>query len=232
MLCANIKTPGFALATGLALIFLSSPAQAYTIYTDLPSWQSALFNYIISTDTFSTTIPSAQSITLASSIISTNSGPITLPNSFNNNSVGILPAAGLYDNAVQAGAAATASNSITWAFPVPVIAFGADFIGAGSNRLSLGGDFDGTGLQTLTVNTALGGQNGFLGVIGTVPFSNVTFGNPLAQVDSFQIDNAYFAPLPVPGPLPVIGASVAFGWSRCLRRRLAVRRGKHTQQNL
>jgi hypothetical protein len=232
MLCASIKTPGFALATGLALIILSSPAQAYTVYTDLPSWQSALFNYIISTDTFSTTIPSAQSITLASSIISTNSGPITLPNSFNNNSVGILPAAGLYDNAVQAGAAATASNSITWAFPVPVIAFGADFIGAGSNRLSLGGDFDGTGLQTLTVNTALGGQNGFLGVIGTVPFSNVTFGNPMAQVDSFQIDNAYFAPLPVPGPLPVIGASVAFGWSRCLRRRLAVRRGKHTQQNL
>jgi hypothetical protein len=232
MLCASIKTPGFALATGLALIILSSPAQAYTVYTDLPSWQSALFNYIISTDTFSTTIPSAQSITLASSIISTNSGPITLPNSFNNNSVGILPAAGLYDNAVQAGAAATASNSITWAFPVPVIAFGADFIGAGSNRLSVGGDFDGTGLQTLTVNTALGGQNGFLGVIGTVPFSNVTFGNPLAQVDSFQIDNAYFAPLPVPGPLPVIGASVAFGWSRCLRRRLAVHRGKHTQQNL
>jgi hypothetical protein len=232
MLCANIKTPGFALATGLALIILSSPAQAYTVYTDLPSWQSALFNYIISTDTFSTTIPSAQSITLASSIISTNSGPITLPNSFNNNSVGILPAAGLYDNAVQAGAAATASSSITWAFPVPVIAFGADFIGAGSNRLSLGGDFDGTGLQTLTVNTALGGQNGFLGVIGTVPFSKVIFGNPLQTVDAFSIDNAYFAPVPVPGPLPVIGASVAFGWSRCLRRRLAVRRGKHTQQNL
>jgi len=231
MLSANIKTPGFALATGLALITLSSPAQAYTVYTDLPSWQSALFNYIISTDTFSTPIPSAQSITLSSGIISTNSGPITLPNSFNNNSVGILTA-GLYDNAVQAGAAATASNSITWAFPVPVIAFGADFIGAGSNRLSLGADFDGTGLQTLTVNTALGGQNGFLGVIGTVPFSNVIFGNPLALVDSFQIDNAYFAPLPVPVPLPVIGASVAFGWSRCLRRRLAVRRGKHTQKNL
>lgn len=231
MLSANIKTPGFALATGLALITLSSPAQAYTIYTDLASWQSALFDYIISTDTFSTPIPSAQSITLTSGIISTNSGPITLPNQFNNNSVGIVTA-GLYDNAVQAGAAATASNSISWAFPVPVIAFAADFIGAGSNRLSLGGDFDGTGLQTLTVNTALSGQNGFLGVIGTVPFSNVILGNPSAQVDSFQIDNAYFAPVPVPGPLPVIGASVAFGWSRCLRRRLVFRRGKHTQQNL
>jgi hypothetical protein len=224
MLSANIKTPGFALATGLALIVLSSPAQAYTVYTDLPSWQSALFNYIISTDTFNTPIPSAQSITFASGIVSTNSGPITLPNSFNNNSVGIVTA-GLYENAVQAGAAATASNSINWAFPVPVIAFAADFIGAGSNRLSLGGDFDGTGLQTLTVNTALSGSNGFLGVIGTVPFSNVILGNPLAQVDSFQIDNAYFAPVPVTGPLPVIGASVAFGWSRSLRRRLAVRRG-------
>jgi len=43
MLSAIIKTPGFALATGLALITLSSPAQAYTVYTDLPSWQSALF---------------------------------------------------------------------------------------------------------------------------------------------------------------------------------------------
>jgi len=48
----------------------------------------------------------------------------------------------------------------------------------------------------------------------------------LQTVDAFSIDNAYFASLPaVPGPLPVIGASVAFGWSRCLRRRLAVRRG-------
>jgi hypothetical protein len=82
MLSTNIKTLGFALATGLALITLSSPAQAYTVYTDFTSWQSALFNYIISTDTFSTPIPSAQSISLASGIISTNSGPITLPNSF------------------------------------------------------------------------------------------------------------------------------------------------------
>lgn len=34
MLSVNIKTPGFVLATGLAMITLSSPAQALTVYTD------------------------------------------------------------------------------------------------------------------------------------------------------------------------------------------------------
>lgn len=99
-----------------------------------------------------------------------------------------------------------------------MVAFGADFLGASDNRLSLAGDFDGTGLQTLSVNTLIGGQNGFLGVIGTVPFSNVIFGNPSTQVDSFSIDTAYFAS--VPGPLPVIGATAALGWSRRPRRRI------------
>ena len=229
MMNARFKTLGFALASGLASVTLYSPAQAYTVYTDLASWQQALSSYILSTDTFDTTIPSAQSITLPSGIISANSGPITLPNQFNNNSVGIATA-GHYANAVQAGLTATASNNITWTFPGQVVAFGADFLGASDNRLSLAGDFDGTGLQTLSVNTLIGGQNGFLGVIGTVPFSNVIFGNPSTQVDSFSIDTAYFAS--VPGPLPVIGATAALGWSRRLRRRMVVRRGQHTQASL
>ena len=214
---ANGRTLGIALTAAVALGALSTPAQAYSVFTNLAAWQAALGGASITTDPFSTTIPSAQSITLASGIISTNSGPITLPNSFDNNSVGVVNA-GRYDNAVQAGAMATASNSITWAFPAPVVAFAADFIGASTNRLSLGGDFDGTGLQTLIVNTTLGGQDGFLGVIGTVPFSSITFGNPQTQVDSFSITNAYFAT--VPGPLPVLGVFAACGWSRRLRRRL------------
>lgn len=228
MLSIKFKTLGLALATGFVSINLNRPVQALTIYTDLASWQQALSSYILTTDTFDTTIPSAQSITFPSGIISANSGPITLPNQFNNNSVGIATA-GLYANAVQAGVTATASNNITWTFPGQVVAFGADFLGASDNRLSLAGDFDGTGLQTLSVNALIGGQNGFLGVIGTVPFSNVIFGNPLTQVDSFSIDTAYSASVPaVPGPVPVIGVWAAFGWSRRLRRRLAVRRSQHT----
>jgi hypothetical protein len=207
-----------ALTTGAVLTALSTPAQAYLVYDSFPAWQTALGSLTITTDPFSTTILSAQSILLDSGTTSTNSGPAVLPNAFNNNSVGVVNA-GFYDNAVQAGSG-SASNTIAWTFSSPMMAFGADFVSASAGRLSLSGDFDGLGLQTLLVNDFIGGPDGFLGVIGTVPFTRVTFGNPTTTVDGFAIDNAYFAP--VPGPLPVLGASAAFGWSRRLRRRLAV----------
>lgn len=212
-----------SLTAGVALASLCGPAHAVTIYTSLTDWQAALSNYNITTDPFSNTIASAQSITLDSGIISTNSGPAMLPNNFNNNSV---TATGVYSNAVQAGAG-TASNMITWMLPPPkpVIGFAGDFLSVNAGRLSLSGDFDGTGTTTIQVYEALGGANGFLGVIGMAPFTRVTFGNPSETVDGFAIDQAYFAP--VPGPLPVLGASAAFGWSRRLRRRIALlgRRG-------
>lgn len=208
---------GLVVSAGIALASVGAPAQAYTVYTSLAAWQAALSSYIISTDPFSNTIGSSQVITLDSGIVSTNSGPITLPNSFDNNSVNVVTS-GAYDNAVQAGSG-TASNSINWQFPTAVVAFGADFIGAGAGRLTLEGDFDGTGVQSLSVNNMIGGPNGFLGVIGTAPLTSVTFGNPQTTLDGFAIDNAYFAP--VPGPLPVLGASAALGWSRRLRRRIA-----------
>ena len=154
---------------------------------------------------------------LSTGTTSTNSGPAILPNSFDNNSVNVVTP-GSYDNAVQAGAG-SASNTIDWTFPEPMMAFGADFLKASMGRLSLSGNFDGTGTQTLLVNDTMMGPDGFLGVIGTAPFSGVTFGNSSTTVDGFAIDNAYYAP--VPGPLPLLGASAALGWSRRLRRRLA-----------
>jgi hypothetical protein len=206
------------LTAASALSVLCAPAWAFTVYTSLPSWQAALTSPAITTDSFSTTIPSAQSIVLDSGTTSTNSGPAVLPNAFNNNSVGVVNV-GFYDNAVQAGSG-SASNTINWVFPTPMVAFAADFLRTDAGRLSLAGDFDGTGLQTLLVNDTMGAADGFLGVIGTVPFSSVTFGNPETTVESFSIDNAYFAP--VPGPLPVLGATAALSWSRRLRRRLAL----------
>ncbi|MEB3335588.1 MAG: PEP-CTERM sorting domain-containing protein [Cyanobacteriota bacterium] len=192
-----------------------APVHAYTIYNDLPTWLVALNAYSITTDSFSNDISSNQSIQLDSGITSTNSGPAVLPNPpFNNNSV----ASGVYGNAVQAGAG-TASNTITWAFPGPVVAFGADFLSANVGALTLNGDFDGLGVQSILVNDSIGGSNGFLGVIGTAPFSSVSFSNATTTVDSFSMDNASFAP--VPGPLPALGATAAFGWSRQLRRRIA-----------
>ena len=115
-----------AFATGTVTLLLSSVSSvsAYTIYTNRTAWEAALAtnpSYKITTDTFSNTISSAQSITLDSGIVSTNSAPPTLPNSFNNNSVN----SGVYDNA--SGTLTGASDTITWQFPATVLAFGADF---------------------------------------------------------------------------------------------------------
>ena len=118
-----------AFATGTVTLLLSSVSSvsAYTIYTNRTAWEAALAtnpSYKITIDTFSNTISSAQSITLDSGIVSTNSAPPTLPNSFNNNSVSIVNS-GVYDNA--SGTLTGASDTITWQFPATVLAFGADF---------------------------------------------------------------------------------------------------------
>jgi hypothetical protein len=213
----NPQTLGLrvAVAAGAAFASLGAPAHAYTVYTNLSNWQAALNAYTITNDSFSNDISSNQTILLDSGITATNSGPAVLPNPpFNNNSV----AAGVYGNAVQAGSG-TASNTVTWAFPDLVVAFGADFISANAGALTLNGDFDGLGVQSILVNDTIGGGDGFLGVIGTAPFGTVTFSNATTTVDSFRVDNAAFAP--VPGPVPALGATAAFGWSRQLRRRIA-----------
>ncbi len=65
-----------AFATGTVTLLLSSMSSvsAYTIYTNRTAWEAAITanpSYKITTDTFSNTIPSAQSITLDSGIVST-----------------------------------------------------------------------------------------------------------------------------------------------------------------
>lgn len=177
------------------------------------AWEMALGGVVITTNTFSNPIPSAQTIALDTGIISTNSIPPLLPNLFDNNSVN----AGVYGNATQAGTDNSASNTIDWTFPKPIIGFGADFISASIDRLTLSADFDGKGPQTLTVYASIGAGNGFLGVVGSSAWTSLRFGNAMPVVDSFSIDNASYA---VPGPLPALGATVAIGWSRRLKQRL------------
>jgi len=200
-----------AFATGTVTLLLSSVSSvsAYTIYTNRTAWEAALAtnpSYKITTDTFSNTISSAQSITLDSGIVSTNSAPPTLPNPpFNNNSVSIVNS-GVYDNA--SGTLTGASDTITWQFPATVLAFGADF--SRIDELTLTGNFDGTGDQTISINPTIGGENGFLGIIGTAEFSSVIFANNTTAVDSFSIDNASFA-TKVPEPNAVVAFAILGG---------------------
>ena len=78
---------------GAWLLALAAPGSAYTVYTNRAAWEAALSGRSIVTDTFSNQINSAQSITLDSGIVSTNSGPAVLPNPpYYNNSVGVVNA--------------------------------------------------------------------------------------------------------------------------------------------
>ena len=61
------------------------------------------------------------------------------------------------------------------------------YVGAGhTDRLSLTGNFDGTGDQTVLVNNTIGGPDGFLGIISMAAFSSVVLGNNVTVVDSFS----------------------------------------------
>ncbi|MGB5594513.1 MAG: hypothetical protein WBM32_00065 [Crocosphaera sp.] len=54
---------------------LAQSAQAFTIFTDRAAWEAAIAGATITTDPFDNDIALAQSITLDSGIISTNSPP-------------------------------------------------------------------------------------------------------------------------------------------------------------
>ncbi|MFM7475313.1 MAG: PEP-CTERM sorting domain-containing protein, partial [Microcystis aeruginosa] len=89
-----------------------------------------------------------------------------------------------------------------------VLAFGADFFRV--DVLTVTGNFDGTGDQTISINPTIGGENGFLGIIGTAEFSSVIFANNTTGVDSFSIDNASFA-TKVPEPNAVVAFAILGG---------------------
>jgi hypothetical protein len=202
----SISLKSLALATGTTALVLGSlsPASAFTVFTNRALWQAAvdaITGSVTTTDTFNTNIVPAQSIVLSSGIVSTNSFP---PDVTSTNSV----SGGRFLNATD-GDATASSATVTWTFPSAVRAFGANFFGATAGRLTLTGDFDGTGNQTLPVNSTIGGENGFLGVIGDANFGSIVFGNATNANDNFSIDNASFAtvsaPTGVPEPSTVAG---------------------------
>jgi hypothetical protein len=200
-----------------------SSAEAFTTFTNRTAWQAAvdaIAGSVTTTDTFSNNIAFAQTITLDSGIVSANSSPPAV--AFGDNGV----SGGLFNNATD-GDGNEASATITWTFPSPVFAFGADFLDANNGWLNLTGNFDGTGNQTLLVNDSIGGKNGFLGIIGNANFSSIVFGNNTTSLDTFQIDSASFASVasvPVAVPEPGMITGLVFLGGGLVVRRLAKRR--------
>jgi hypothetical protein len=88
------------------------------------------------------------------------------------------------------------------------------------NRLTLNGNFDGTGVQSILVNNTIGGGDGFLGIVGTAKFDSVYFGNDLTTVDGFSIDNASIASTPEPSAvvaIALVGGSLF--WSKRMKQK-------------
>jgi hypothetical protein len=192
-------------------------AEAFTVYTNRSAWEAAVGS--ITTETFSTNIANASTITFANGIQSTGIG------GFEENAV----EAGTYSARVDtSGEFPEDFNQIQWLFPAPVVAFGADwFTTATGSGLTVSGNFDGTGTQTISFRSTLGSPgDGFLGIVGSTPFTQVLFAEETATSNNiveevFQVDNLSTATTAaaVPEPTTMAGLGLASLGLAAIRRK-------------
>lgn len=179
----------FGVTTIAAATLLSVPAHAVSLFTDRTAWEAALGGAALTEDGFDTPIAQAASIAFDSGVISAGIGGA--PGS-HDNSVG----GGVYLNRIDSEDPFNGFESITWTFPSPVFAFGADWIEvAGGEVLTVTADFDGTGPETVNFGTELG-NTGFLGFVGLADFTAITFGTAFPDpefTEGFSVDNLAFA---------------------------------------
>lgn len=220
-----------AAAAVLILPFLApAPAAGFEIYTSRAAWEAALADYTITTDSFGSTIfsadPSNPSITFDSGVVSTGSVP--------NSGSGNFTLFGIYLAAVEGEETDFSSflfPTITWTFPTPVIGFAADWLIATyqgpatyDGNLTVTGDFDGTGDQTFSISNRVpaidvlsffASSGKFVGIIGESPFTSITFDETVLRgSEEFGATNLYFAApaptaVPEPGTLALLGAGLA-----------------------
>jgi hypothetical protein len=211
-----MKSFHLALATAAMAIMttgmIGAPsAEAFTVYTSRTAWQNALGGAPIITDPFSNERSNAPTITFDSGVTSTGNGTVPTP-------VGNAIFIGRYFGAVegQGDASNFFFDTITWSFPQPIFGFGADwFETADGDFLTVTGNFDGSGDQTVNFFDVLGSPGtGFLGIIGTTPFSAITFGTQGASFlignEFFSADDLAYAEIPTPALLPgLVGMGLA-----------------------
>lgn len=204
------------IAAAVVLMAGVSQAEAASIFTDRAAWEAAVAGF--TTETFDTSMASANVLVLNSDITSTTD-VVTKPNGLNE--VGF----GAYRG--RLGGSGSHPNNITWDFGSSVVGFFADFGSLNSNGLTVTGDFDGTGDQTFSIATTVGGVSGGFGLLGTATFSTFDWGSndpsEFFTVDNFSYSSV-LAPggeqqVPEPGSLATFGASLAaLGWLRRRRR--------------
>lgn len=204
-----------ALAAGL--LATVSISQAAAVFTSRAAWEAAIGGSS-ATDAFDADVPGAAILPFASGIVSTAAGP------FADFAFGNSISGGMYNGSVDNDSTA-GFLTITWTFPAPVTAFGADWFATalGVGILQILGNFDGAGDIVVEPGTVLGGDGtGFLGVQGAAPFTEVRFrsSHPLNN-ENYQVDNVSFrfaAAIPEPSTL-LLGVAV-LGAALPRRRRI------------
>jgi hypothetical protein len=109
-------------------------------------------------------------------------------------------------------------NELLVGFPLPVLAFGADFlniIDASGVQVSVAGD-------VFQLHDHIAGASGFFGVISTSQFSSVLFsqGNLGGANEVIDLDDVSFSSVPEPATMTLVGLGFgAVAARRRLRRR-------------
>ncbi|MCL6433929.1 MAG: PTPA-CTERM sorting domain-containing protein [Leptolyngbyaceae cyanobacterium HOT.MB2.61] len=185
---------------GAALLTLTIPgmAQAVTFFTNRPDWEAAVGRF--TTETFDTPVANASVITFSTGVTSTGLGGSIL------NEIG----GGTYQGRVDtSGNFPGRFREIRWVFPKPVFGLAADWIDvATGSGLTVSGNFDGSGIQTISFRDRLGSPGtGFLGIIGAASFSELVFREEVPVFgdigdEFFQVDNLSTTVVPIPALLP------------------------------
>ena len=194
----------------------ASRAMAFSVFNDRNAWEAAVASATIVTDLFDTNIPGGSQITFDSGVVSTNAG-------------GRLYT---FDNSVSYGSYANGldplgmfgSISNTWAFPEPVIGFGADWSAVLSyTSFTVIGDFDGTGPQSLSISNAMSGGHSppFLGIVGLSDFNEVRFMS--SETQNYFSDHLSFAVASIPEPATAFLLALGLVGIAAGRRRTAAR---------
>ena len=184
-------------------------AGAATVFTDRGAFVAS-FDRPLVTETFDTDIPTADSITFPSGIVSTKSSS-GVPPTLNRVDEGDFDGFLLRDDV----------RTITFDLPAPAFGFGGDFSGAGTalSSLIVTAALQDGGMFTASISDQLGGGSGFFGLSSEQTFSSLTFstetgiptgGTPIGgQV--FSVDDVVLAPIPLPAGLALLLGALGFG---------------------
>ncbi|WP_421657128.1 PTPA-CTERM sorting domain-containing protein [Leptothermofonsia sp. ETS-13] len=185
---------------GAALLTLTTTgtAQAVTFFTNRTAWESAVGRF--TTETFDAPVANAPVITFANGVTSTGSGGSILNEIGGGTYLGRVDTSGNFPDHFR---------EIRWVFPKPVFGFAADWIDTTTGSgLTVSGNFDGSGVQTISFRDRLGDPGtGFLGIVGIASFSELVFREEVAVFgdigdEFFQVDNLSTTVVPTPALLP------------------------------